>query len=553
MTEFANSGHAQSPDADSQRYNAALAKLHAARKVSGAYSSHLQQCVATKRSRVKAVHALATEDLVRSQTNAKSGERQTKSLLDSVKGHRADVKKPSEEQSSEAVTGETSGYPFGAVDENGKPLKGPFFGEWKGRDSLKVPKPGKDAMAFGSAWSQGLPARNPENDDKFWADLKDCIPCGLDGSWWDGTKGQLVSIEAVWDDLLDILEADMNSRISMFTDLESIFEGNDVLEKLCQIIAMLKNLCPQDLVSIALLITTYINQLLAQIQLNIAGLLQGILSGILRPFIAGLQGFLNGIFGIFLQELECIMNLIISTADATAAALEMIDEKDPAARALRSGAQGMRKFNEDLSKAAGGFSKMISKDIPKAITDMMREAIAGIERGIVEITSALFDALKLDWLKSNSQIGLTGNLKAIATVLNIIEIIIELSNGKSIEELCSDEESILNLIDEINEHSPNQVINTDPGNSPDSHDTGDPGLSNIPIFRLNDGPEFNPRRTPSERPAPDTEGTGTGTGTGRRGQGGDTKYIPFSLKDCMKKPSKGDAEIFSNWIQELGG
>lgn len=467
-------------------------------------------------------------------------------------------------------------------------------------------------------------APSPAND-KVFKNLKDCIPCNLK---WD-----LEDFD--WSKLKELLLKDLMARLSLLNGIEAMFDGNEILDHICEFIHAFKNLCPKDLIILVGMLTAYLMQKLSEIEFNLAGALSDLLGALLRPYIAGLEDFL-GMYGQFLvDQIDCILNEIEQSAleikkvkndiasvpSSVGNALSGLSTKSEARRQQKIAkankeasdletaaglARAKQKANpsganesaaiqaeEDASRArdhakelAAGTDSAASESAsidtanqesdsitnsaelesegipapgedeasPPVTTDSVLDSIAqnahdtreslhqtvdtsgitaflrGVSQGVVDwielnltkAQDALMDLIGAEWLMSEQNLNWSQQVRVIATLIDLCEVIINLGN---LDELCN-EENTTKVIDSMNARLPNgdQIVVTD---------------QERPMV-LN-GPRLV---SPSI--------LGIGGPLSPSAQSPTNKTYNFALKNCIQKPKTVDqASLLESWIREL--
>ena len=379
-----------------------------------------------------------------------------------------------------------------------------------------------DVWSVGTNASQEPP--DPD-DDRFWRDMSDCIPC-MQWTWGE--------TDVLLDDLLAILKADLDARISIFLDLKALFDGNPVLDELCQIMKMFKNLCPQDLLSLIAMLVVRTIQLLESMRTDLGGMLKDIIGTFLRPLIHGLSGFLN-LYGTFLwDQVDCILNIIQTSTNVlsqTHTAMPWADDKknwlDSTSEAMQETDDWMRK------KAIPGVAS-----IPDVFTEYtigtVNKSMTFLGQKIDLLLDTILEYCHIDFIRSDKEMGFQANLMAVATMIDIGKIFYDwYKQGNDYFELCS-EEGVNQFIDEVNDAIPNvNLVNAD---DPSSDPT-----SGTRIPRSGDPIPGDPGNTPG--------GPGMG-GAQSASTSGKTK-IEFSIKSCLNIGNSNEADLLSRWAQEL--
>ena len=371
-----------------------------------------------------------------------------------------------------------------------------------------------------SVWGTGTNAsvESPE-EDSTWRDLEDCIPC-MQWSWGD--------VGAEFDKLLDILQADLDARIDMFKDLGDIFKGNPLLEELCQLLHLFKNLCPQDLIGILAMLAARIMQIWESMKISVSGLVKDIIAQFLRPYIMGLQDLLN-VYGQFLwNQVDCVLDLIQTTAEAMSQAnAEVNPWSDPKQKNwMDSTAEAMKATDAFGEKAVSKTAEFIAEDMPGFLMKNTAKGVKYIGDKIDSLVDVLVHFLTLDLFKSKQNLPFRANLMAVATLIDVIDLIIKL-NESGLEELCK-KEKIEELIDRTNDTIPNARIFID--------EDGEPRVDTTPEGGGSPGGGLA---------GEDDDGiSGPSSDAGR-------SVVKFSLKSCLNLGNPSETALLERWAQEL--
>lgn len=456
-----------------------------AQVVIAAYEKFLKGQVLKSPNRVRAIEAMTTRDVMRtiamSEVSKKRADRLTK-------------KPPSPTPSAEPVF-ETSQAAL--TDELSR------IGQ---------------ATAPGGPGSAGFTsAETPTERERLFKDLSDCIPCNLN---WN-------PMDFDWDRLKDILMADLKARFAFLLGLEDLFKGNPILDQLCAILRMFRNLCPQDLLVLIGILTAYIMRVLESIDFNLSSALKDILSTLLRPYIAGLEDFLSMYAQFLIDQIDCILNAVEQSALAIRDLKvsntvgpkswrfnqELTPEStDVYMEDVATGARNLREHVDELSDAEipgvgeiSAFLKTISKEV-----------IDWVELNLNKVQDALIDLLDGDWLVTNEHMGWYETIKAIATIIDICEVIVKLGTQ---DELCT-EDNVKNIVAQLNQRLPDKVV----------------------MIGAN-GPE-----TDTIQQADQTAVSG---GLPSAGINNSQKIFSFRLVECLGKTKPSDEALLRQWVQEL--
>jgi hypothetical protein len=367
-------------------------------------------------------------------------------------------------------------------------------------------------------WSVGTNASQepPDPDDeRFWRDMKDCIPC-MQWTWGD--------TDVLFGDLQAIFKADLDARISIFIDLKSLFEGNPILDELCQISKMFQNLCPQDLLALIAMLIVRTIQLLQSMRIDIGGMLKDIISTFLRPTISGLSGFLNMYATFLWDQVDCILNIIQTTSEVMSAAHVATPWADDKKNWLDSTAESAQEADDWVRgkaiPAAAGFPDEITKFMIGSVNKSMTYLADNLDM----LLDTILEFCRVDFVKSDKELGFQANLMAVATMMDIAKIFYDWSKMGSSYELCSSEGAEA-FIDLVNRSIPNvDVVNIDEAQS---QDEGTPRGS-------------LPRggRTPGSTTTPTL-------GSVKKAK------VEFSIKSCLNTSNSNEADLLSKWAGEL--
>jgi len=357
--------------------------------------------------------------------------------------------------------------------------------------------------------------------DRLFKDLSECIPCNL--KWALG--------DFDWDRLKEILMLDLKARLGFLDGLESLFKGNPVLDELCRILHAFRDLCPQDLLVLIGILTAFIGRVLESINFNLMSALSDILSSLLRPYIGGLEDFLNMYLQFLLDQVDCILNSIENSARSLSGLSISNDHgpkalhfkkkltSDAADAQLDDIADTARRTNENIHD----FAKQLTgtpDDIVSYIRSVGQEAIDWIELKLTKVQDALIDLLGGEWLVTQDNISWYEQVKAVATIIDICEVIVKLGTQ---EELCT-EENARQIIDQLNDRIPNGTV-----------------------ISINETPDSSAGRS-SAIPGTDSERT-TRSGLSES----TVKQFNFALKNCLQKANPDEEALLRQWAIELGG
>lgn len=429
-----------------------------------AYEKFLTGQVVRSPNRVRAIEALSTRDIMRTMAMAE------------VSKTRADrVIRPTTEQSSTALIAETP--PTVDVTEVAEPVS-------RDRSSL-------------------------------FKDFEDCIPCNE--NW--------LPEDFDWSRLKAILLADLKSRYGFLLDLEDIFKGNQFLDQLCQILQLFKNLCPKDLIVLIGILMAYIGRVLDSISFNLASGVGDILGTLLRPYISGLEDFLSMYLQFIIDQIDCILNEIKTNA-LMLKGLSISNTRGPKAiqfeqplttQSMDDVLQGIADKTDEAREAIRASQATDAySDVASFIEEISKDVISWVEDNLNKVQDAIIDLLGGEWLLTRNNISWLEQVRAIATLIDIMEVIVKLGTQK---ELCT-EDNIRSIVTQLNDRLPG----------------GD-------VILVDASDDSNSRPTPSRSGATQNTKSLTGSSSG--------KTFKFSIADCMKAPSPDQQAQMLQWMGEL--
>ena len=462
--------------------------------------------------RVLAVEALATKDLVRSVGMSEVSRNRVDTILEKNKGE------PRRPEDSADVNTQT--------DSSISTTEQALF-----------PEVGRIA----SAAEPAIVTEGSKSNDSLFRNLEECIPCNQNWSWGDFD----------WERLKEILSFDIRTRFKWLLDIEDMFNENPVLDRLCGFLHSFKNLCPQSLLVLISMLVAYLTKTLDSIKFNFDGVLKDLLGMILRPYIGGLEDFLNAYIQFLVDQVDCILNLIQVSAQELRDLNIDIDigrKTELTPEEVKTGNTSSFKYNQDIITGRGDvffddvakgtkrtreflrhdtkrYVHYVTDDIPTYIADIVRDSLDWVEAQVQRAQDAVIDILGGEWLVTGQNLTWMEQMRAVATVINILEVIYGLGD---IDELCN-EDNVVRVIDGINIVGPDRIVIPD-SRFPDVNSAFDAGESNngLPVGSNNGQP-------PSERGSLISSGV----------------TVPFNLSSCLKKPGDVSEAQLRQWINEL--
>lgn len=347
--------------------------------------------------------------------------------------------------------------------------------------------------------------------------LKDCIPCN--------TKWNLKDFD--WSRLKDIFQMDLKARYRFLLDIEDLFKGNKVLDDLCLILQMLRDICPSDIIILIGILTAYIAKTLSQIEFNLASALTDLLGGLIRSYMGSLEDFLSLYLQFLVDQIDCILNSIQVSADAVRdLKIENSQGKDffkfkqdltgenvdGVAQDISDNAARARVFLKEKTKNIG----IDSADPALMIKEITTQVLDWVELNLIKAQDCVTDLLGGEWLVTEQNLSFLEQVKVIATLIDIFEVIVSLGN---VDELCT-EDNIRRVVDKINQRNPDIIITTG--------DSFVPGTtSRIPVSASPVQPSTPPEQT-------------------------SRSSFSFAIKDCLSKGKPSDSALIRQYIGELG-
>lgn len=478
------------------------------------YEAFLFDEVTSGKKRVQAVEALATRDIVRSIGMSEV----SKTRVDTVRG---------------ATQGE-------ARDPQSEGALGV-------REDALFAEAGRIASAAQPAVEKDI----QKSGDNLFKNIKDCIPCNQSWSWGDFD----------WGRLKEILTFDVRQRFKWLLDIEQMFNGNPILDNLCEFLHSFKDLCPQDILILISLFIAYLTKTLDSIKFNFDGVLKDILAMLLRPYIGGLEDFLNVYIQFLVDQIDCILNLIQVSAQELRDLQVNVDigrKRELTPEEVRTGNTSSFKFSQDIITGRGDaffddvaegaketreflrhdtkkYVHALTDDIPTYLANIARDALDWVESQVQRAQDAVIDILGGEWLVTSQNLSWVEQMQSIATIINILEVIYSL--GK-IDDLCS-EDNVIRVIDGVNDRNPDRVVIPER----DSNTTGLPTIDGR-LQALTPLPSGGAAgNSPQLRPLPNS-GAEEGSGTARLN-------IPFSLSSCLKRRGDVSEAMLRQWVEEL--
>lgn len=398
--------------------------------------------------------------------------------------------------------------------------------------------------------------------DSLFRNLKDCIPCQLDWDWKDFD----------WSKLKDLLELDLKSRFAWLLDLEDFLKDRSWINELCRILGLFKDLCPKDVLPLIAMLTAFLMRTLDAIKLNLTGALKDILGMILRPYIAGLEDFLNMFIQFYVDQIQCILNLLITTGEELRD-LEIRTFKEEVAAAIGLQVEPSKeepwRFDEDslarksfdlTAKTGRKIDEIVNQDrrrLVKGIANLeflkesgrvdgvpvvsqaqsfllflvakVRSGIEWVEEQAAKVQDAMIDLLGGEWLITKQNMTFIQDLKAVATIIQILNAIVAIGGIKG--ELCT-EDDVRSVIDIINRDSPGAVIIEE--DVARGAEQGNPLLPSTGVSPT----VLDERSSPSGQSDLSIPGSGQG--------------VLFSIKKCLKWDTPDESEQLLRYIASLG-
>lgn len=359
------------------------------------------------------------------------------------------------------------------------------------------------------------PVDNKKKKSDLFKNLEDCIPCNFK---WE-------SQDFDWDRLKEILTADLKARYSFLLNLEDFFKGNPILDDLCRILKMFRDICPDELLVLVGVLTAYILRILDSIEFNLSSAVGDILGTLLRPYIGGLEDFLGMYFQFLVDQIDCILNSIETSARGLQR-LEVSNTRGPDSIKFKKELTGEEADGvlEDIAvNAARGralvresFSPpVVPDDISVFLRTISNDVVTWVESNLNKVQDALIDLLGGEWLMTKENLSWYEQVKAVSTLINIIEVIVKLGTQK---ELCT-EDNVRSIIEGLNVRLPNGDTITIDSSSPSS----------------------NGNRALQEPPSGNPSDSGVPT----------RKQVLFALTECLKATTPTQQAQLRQWRGEL--
>ena len=183
---------------------------------------------------------------------------------------------------------------------------------------------------------------------------------------------------------------------------------------------------------------------------------------------------------------------------------------------IASKAQRTKKFIHGAADEASDMDP--AEDLFAFIKTITREVMEWTESNLTKAQDAIIDLLGGEWLITDKNISWVQTIKAVATIIDILEVIVSLGD---IDELCS-EDNVKKIINGINKRSPAGDIVTIPASE----------LPNPQGDILQPQLQQTGSQTP---PAPPSSG----------------RTVSFKLKTCLRGSSESDIDLLRKWMVEL--
>lgn len=400
----------------------------------------------------------------------------------------------------------------------------------------------------------------------FRDDLTDCIPCSFDTNW-EGLN---------WDKLKAIFEADLQRRLRWLDDINLVLfgdGGNPILDEICRLIRAFAPMCPQDLVALISLMTASLMRNLEAFNFNFSSAIRDIIGQLLRPYVANLQAFISTFLSSLTSRFACIANLLETSADllqnaSVVTSVTVKNVKDEPGKPVtyssgnpvldedgnpvyepqrRTGAMKWdvrhRDFFDKKSaeyqyignvESAFGEAEKALKDphgyglrqLPvdpvKFVRDQMDSAMDWVEGKLIILEDTVMEFLHTDWLNTSSSLSLVANLKNIAQIIDLLEVIREVAGGNLIEK-CTDE-IVLLIIEGLDARSPDTI---------------------------EEAPDLGGRATQSgQRVAPWSDGAEDAVAPQEEQRTSAVNTVSVNLGGCLS-PSAKNVDLLSQWMREL--
>jgi hypothetical protein len=113
-------------------------------------------------------------------------------------------------------------------------------------------------------------------------------------------------------DLLEIHALNIKVRTDILDKVKSLFKDPGAFVDICELLNLLKHLCPQDLLAILALLTQYLAKLNLDVKFNIDFIIQ-LVGPILSPFLDALSAWLDKWVQLILGPIICVIDHINET------------------------------------------------------------------------------------------------------------------------------------------------------------------------------------------------------------------------------------------------
>jgi len=133
--------------------------------------------------------------------------------------------------------------------------------------------------------------------------LDDCFPC-LD-------RSLDMDLQAPLDTHLDNLEADLDTRWNILTDIADFLDSDDIYDDICDLLDFFSFQCIPDLVAILSLLLWYYKSLISSFSLDISGSLWTLLGMIMGPFFATLEATIDQYIQMIMAPVDCIVDSLL--------------------------------------------------------------------------------------------------------------------------------------------------------------------------------------------------------------------------------------------------
>ena len=140
-------------------------------------------------------------------------------------------------------------------------------------------------------------------DDPVQTILDDCIPClerSLD-----------MDLMAPLEDLLDDLEADLDTRWSTLQNIADLLDSDDIYDDICDLLDFFSFQCIPDLVAILSLLLWLYKSLISSFSLDINASLWTLLGMIMGPFFSTLESVIDQYIQMLMAPVDCIIDSLL--------------------------------------------------------------------------------------------------------------------------------------------------------------------------------------------------------------------------------------------------